>query len=57
MSAESVTAGRVVVPILVALRALCPDYGRAPRGQPLWQGAALLAMALLVLRALARGWL
>jgi len=58
LSADSVTAARVVaVPLLAALRQVCPDYGRPPRGRPLWQGAAIAVAALLFLVASARGWL
>lgn len=57
MSADSVTARVVAMPVLAALRLLFPDHGRPPRGQPLWQGAAILVGALLFLVAAARGWI
>lgn len=57
MSSESVTAGAVALPAVVVLRSVCPDYGRAPRGRPAWQGLILVIAALLTLLGFTRGWL
>lgn len=58
MSAQSMTAGEITaVQVLVALRELCPDYGRPPRGRPLWQAGTLLVLTLLLLVATSRGWI
>lgn len=51
------TAGVVALPAVVRLRMACPDYGRAPRGRPAWQGLVLVLITLLTLLAFTRGWL
>lgn len=58
MRGRQTSASHVAIPLaLVVLRATTPDYGRPPRGRPLWQGGVLLLMSAALL-LLARGnWL
>lgn len=42
---------------MIALRVACPDYGRPPRGRPLWQAGLLIMYVALMLAAVARGWI